>query len=352
MKTSIASFIIVLFCQPFNLQSQCCSAGGGGAGALSGNFAQGMSLKNQWDFNLNYQHTSTTKFMKGDSAISAADYHALAANNYLHGYNNNFLFGRLSYGVTDKLTLSVESGYYLNKTEEKRNYLVNTANSTGLSDLTIFPRYNVLHKKNPLSFTDVNVGMGIKLPVGSYNDSILVFSDTATGTDWYDIKSPAIQLSSGSNDFMFVTTASHRFILQQMTLLFSLFYINKGYNPDGGKFGDYLSASLFVTKTILPKLVGVAQFKGEFVGQKVNPPNYQFVSASDMAENSGSKKFIFSPSLSYSFDMGITLFAFTEIPLYQHLNGIQLASQTNFVAGISYRTTPKYKPEAAPAAIN
>lgn len=350
----IVKFLLsVFFLVPgYFAHAQCCSSGGGGAGALSGNFAQGMSLKNQWDFNLNFQHTSTSKFMMGDSVIKAEDYHALAANNYLHSYNNNFLFGRLSYGVTDKLTLSIESGYYLNKTEHKRNYLVNTASSSGNSDLTIFPRYNVFHKNKVTSITDVNMGMGIKLPIGSYNDSILVYSDTSSGIDWYDLKSPAIQLSSGSNDFLFVGSVSRRFVLEQMSMLLSVFYINKGFNPDGGKFGDYFSASLFVTKTILPKLVGVAQFKGEFIGQKVNPPNYQFVSSSDMAENSGSKKFLFTPSLSYSFDMGITLFAFTEIPLYQYLDGIQLASQVNFVGGISYRTTPKFKPKPEATEIN
>jgi len=182
----------------------------------------------------------------------------------------------------------------------------------------------------------------MKLPVGSYNDTLLVYQDSLM--EVYDPKSPAIQLSSGSNDFNFFASVSRRFIPLKMCLLLSSFYIFKGYNPDGGKYGNYFSTSLFAMKNILPNLVSIAQFKGEMIGVKTKPPGNEYVaSSSDLAENSGSMKLIFVPRLAYSLKNGLSFFAFTEIPIYQYLDGIQLASDINIVGGISFRTSPKVK---------
>jgi hypothetical protein len=55
---------------------------------------------------------------------------------------SNYLYGRLAYGVSQKLTMSVESGYFLNKTQYglQKN---DTIRSSGIADLIIFPRYNL-----------------------------------------------------------------------------------------------------------------------------------------------------------------------------------------------------------------
>ena len=331
------------------LVAQCCSGGGGGASSLAGNFAQGVLAKNQFEINMNFQHTNTQKFMTGNSRMEMEDYHALASNNYLHGYNNNFLYTRLGFGLTDKLTLSVETGYYLNKTEYRRGYLVDEASSTGFSDLIIFPKYNVFYRKTEKHTTEITLGMGIKIPVGSHNDSILVYTDSVSGVEWYDTKSPSIQLSSGSNDFQFFGSVSRRFIPLKMGISLSSFYIHKGRNPDGGKYGNYFSTSLFAMKDILPNFVGVAQFKSEVTGTKTKPPGLEnVVSSADLAANSGSIKFMFVPRLVYTLKCRLSFFVFTEIPMYQYVTGIQLASNLNAVLGVSFRTSPKAKPTIEP----
>jgi len=49
-----------------------------------------------------------------------------------------------------------------------------------------------------------------------------------------------------------------------------------------------------------------------------------------------SDNLLFIPQLGYSKN-GITIFVTTDIPLYQNLNRIEVASQKQFAIGINYR---------------
>jgi hypothetical protein len=53
-------------------------------------------------------------------------------------------------------------------------------------------------------------------------------------------------------------------------------------------------------------------------------------------ENTGSKKIFFIPQISYSFKQ-VTFYGLTEVPLYQHVNGVQVGSDLSLTFGISYR---------------
>ena len=52
--------------------------------------------------------------------------------------------------------------------------------------------------------------------------------------------------------------------------------------------------------------------------------------------STGSRKILFAPQISYSF-RSFTFFALTEIPLYEYVNGTQLASRHQVTIGLSYR---------------
>ncbi|MBK7407554.1 MAG: hypothetical protein IPJ40_05385 [Saprospirales bacterium] len=53
-------------------------------------------------------------------------------------------------------------------------------------------------------------------------------------------------------------------------------------------------------------------------------------------ESTASRKLFFVPQVSYSFK-SFTVYALSEIPLYQYLEGIQVGSQYQVTAGLSYR---------------
>ena len=89
--------------------------------------------------------------------------------------NSKYLFFRTDYGLTNKLTLSVAAGYFIDKSlvELEQN---DTVSSKGLGDLIIFPRFDIYNKLKDDKRTEITIGLGLKLPIGSHTDSNLVFS--------------------------------------------------------------------------------------------------------------------------------------------------------------------------------
>jgi hypothetical protein len=179
--------------------------------------------------------------------------------------------------------------------------------------------------------------MGVKLPMGTYNDSIGRL-EPFSGEILYSSKPPAVQATSGAQDVLLSLFYSGGLPGSKMKLSANLIYIFKGWNPLGEKLGNYASAGLFLGRNFQEKLNVAIQLKAEFIGSmQINPdvmmmsfPNYD-------PEATGSKKLFVSPQLSYSAAGGLTLFAQTDFPVYQYVNKTQIASQTQFTIGLTYR---------------
>src|SRR5574343_2012599 len=98
--------LFLSFFTSYSIYSQSCCSGGSGS-PISGGTNQGVLHEKQMELSLNYQYLGTDRFKAGD-----VDTEKLF--NYLYSH---YLYGRLAYGLSDKLTLSIESGYYITKTE-------------------------------------------------------------------------------------------------------------------------------------------------------------------------------------------------------------------------------------------
>ena len=238
--------------------------------------------------------------------------------------------------------MSVETGYWFNKTQiglDKRD----TLSSHGFGDLILFPRYDVYNHQGLTSRTEITVGMGWKIPIGSHLDS------THFEGEFYDytIRNPiTVQTSSGANDFIFYGFFFHGWPLQYFRVFGNVLYIRKGWNNVGEKQGDYFSMSFFASKTVFEKLALILQVKGETIAQmQVNKELYQNVYFIDdvIWQSTGSKKVFITPQVSYSMK-DLTFFTSAEFPVYQYVNGIQTASQLQVTAGLSYRINFKRKP--------
>jgi hypothetical protein len=118
-------------------------------------------------------------------------------------------------------------------------------------------------------------------------------------------------------------------------------YVKKGFNSLGIKYGDYTSVSFFASKTFFYRWGVTTQIKAENIGQIKAAENIDLINSySIYPESTGSKKWFFIPQLSYS-QNGLTVFATSEIPLYQYLNGTQVGSQHQFTVGVNYRFLTK-----------
>ena len=326
-------FVIVLSTLSNFIFAQGCCSGGAGS-PIAGGAASGVLQENQMEVSLSYQFNESNTFFTGHTEINPA-LNQLIASNYL--------FLRTDYGVSKKLTFSLAAGYYLDRSLINLDHL-DTTSSIGLGDLIIFPRYSIYNKSANFKRTEITIGLGIKMPLGSHNDSTLVYSSEWIG-DIYSLNPPTTQTTSGSNDFMFYSFFFREYQKSKLRIFTTTLYTRKGFNSSGIKFGDYASIGFFASKTYFWRWGVTAQIKGEYIA-KTRGDNDDLSNNSIYPESTGSKKWFFIPQISYSKN-GLTVFATSEIPLYQYLNGTQVGSQNQFTVGVNYRFLTK-KCEAPP----
>ncbi|MCX6230693.1 MAG: hypothetical protein NTZ33_04045 [Bacteroidetes bacterium] len=325
-------FLISCIITTLNYSSfaQCC--GGGNGSPIAGGSSQGVLQENQFEVNTSFQFINTSKSYTGSIQDTVSAY------NYRSSYN----YTRFGYGVTKNLTISLEAGYWFNKTEDEIAKKI-TFTSNGIGDLIIFPKYNVFLLEKNHKRTEITVGLGFKIPLGKYNDSTAMIEPFSHQK--YYIPDPiAVQSSTGSHDLIFYTLISRFYSFYNFRTFANILYVKKGWNPLGEKMGDYLSVGLFAGKTFFEKLGVTLQLKAEWIAKmqlNKDVALYGIQSYDPLA--TGSKKLIFAPQLSYSYN-GFVVYVITELPLYQYVTKTQIASQYQTTLGVSYRFKLAKKP--------
>jgi hypothetical protein len=304
--------------------SQSCCSGGSGS-PIAGGTSQGVLVDRQAEISLSFQYINSNKFLTGDQP----------SDNFLDNYNSKYLYTRFAYGLTSKLTLSLETGYYFNKTQvglKKRD----TITSKGFGDFIIFPRYSIYTRNTEKTRDEITIGLGMKIPIGKYLDSSVVYTDPS-GKDFYTPKPPAVMQTTGSNDFIFYGFLYRGYPEKKARIFTSLLYVKKGWNRLGQRFGDYASIGLFAGKTYFKDFGVTLQLKGEWVDGMDYDHNIDMLAKYNLDVNStGGKRLLFVPQVSYNFK-SFSMYLLTEIPLYQYVNGTGIASQYLFTLGFSYR---------------
>ena len=315
--------IIATFAISGSLWAQCC--GGSNGSPIAGGSSQGVLKENQFEINTSFQFINTNKSYSGDTPDTVSVYK----------YHSSYNYTRFAYGVTKNLTFSLETGYWFNKTEDEPDKKLSFT-SKGIGDLIIFPRYNVFYLEKNHKRTEITIGLGFKIPLGKFNDSTSMI-EPFSGQKYYITNPVAVQPTSGSHDLIFYALLSRSYSFYNLRLFANMLYVKKGWNQLGEKMGDYMSVGLFAGKTFYEKLGITMQLKGEWIAKmqlNKDVALYGIQSYDPLA--TGSRKILFVPQLSYSFN-GFTVYALSEIPLYQYVNKTQIGSQYLTTLGLSYR---------------
>jgi hypothetical protein len=331
MRILFGCLAALLFTGQANAQS-CCSGGSGSP--IAGGTSQGVLQQRQAEISTSFQYINTNKFLSGDKP----------AAYYIDNYSSRYQYTRLGYGVSDKLTLSLETGYFYDRTQISLNKR-DTVSGSGFGDLIIFPRYSVYTHNTAKTRDEITLGMGMKIPIGRHLDSFVVYTDH-NGKNYYTPKPPAVMTTTGSHDFIFYGFAYRGYPETKFRIFTSALYVRKGWNPLGQRFGDYASLSLYAGKTFLKRFGATIELKGEHIGKMDYIPSINMLAIYNLDVNStGSRKVLFAPQLSYNYK-DFTAFVLTEIPLYQYINGTSMASERLITFGAAYRFKPFPKRKA------
>lgn len=306
----------------------CCSGGAGSP--IAGGAASGVLLPSQMELSTSYQANRSNVFYSGNSETLPL----------FESYKTDYTYFRTDYGISKRLTFSLASGYFFNKSYDEND---ETIQRKGIGDLLIFPRFNIYNQQAENHRTEITVGLGSKLPLGVYNDSLQQVIELPGLPDIvnYTFAPPIVQRSTGGTDLLFYTYWYRGYNKLALRFFANTLYIKKGYNDLGQKFGDYASVGFFASKTIWRNLGLTAQIKGELIKKMEGGEDVNLLAEYNIEETStGSEKIFFIPQLSYSYK-SLTGFITSEIPLYQNLNGTQIASQWQFTMGVNYRFLTK-----------
>ena len=261
----------------------------------------------------------------------------------LDNFNSQYVYSRLAYGVTKELTVSVEAGYFVNKSEIGL-HKVDSARSKGIGDLIIFPKYDIYNRVDESKRIEFTLGLGYKIPLGKHNDSTFTWYDSTKAIAHYAISPPLVQPTTGSQDIILYAFFFRGFPKKNFRVYTNATYIRKGWNSLGEKFGDYASVGVYVGKTIFKSLGITLQVKAENIAkiQYNKDVDKHFGGGNTLMafynvdqKSTGSRKIFFVPQISYSIK-SFSIYALAEIPLYQYVNGEQVVV-TPVTIGVSYR---------------
>ena len=319
--------LLLVYALSASVNAQCC--GGGSGSPIAGGESRGVLMERQMEISSSFVYLNTDKFLTGNTPDT----------NFLDNYNSKYEYTRLAYGLSKKFTLSIESGYWINKTQIGLHG-VDTNDASGFGDLIISPRYNVYNKTKNSWFTELTLGIGFKIPLGKYNDSLRRI-EPFSGEVYYIPKTLAVQPSSGAQDIIFQLFFFHGHNIKKLNFIANMLYIKKGWNPLGEKIGDYAGVTFTVSKTYFKRLGLALQLKGEWVDQMSLNKNillYAYPNYDPFA--TGYRKVMLAPIASYFIKQGLSVFVMPEIPVYQYMFKTQIASKFQVNFGITYRFFP------------
>jgi hypothetical protein len=302
--------ILAIFFSYSSVEAQCCSAGNPYFYSEQSNLGQ-----KELQVVVGYKYSTSDTYYTGSDPININDIKR-AWFNYLNL--------QLVYGLTQRLSMQTDLGYFLNKSEEYYKEDWATKTGYGLGDAALTFKY-LAYKSFTHKFSIIP-SIGVKFPIGVFDQEV------------DNVKLPiTIQPSSGS----------FRYLLN--------LYLNKSFkNPKWnlGFYGSFEYAQLIDSENFYYKYGNVYLFSfiGSYkildklnLGLEIRNENRAKASRENeqVVESSGYNIIYNIPHLSYSIADKWLLAANAEIPVYRYYNGIQLGNKVSVSASVSYKISFK-----------
>lgn len=302
MKYSILLFIFAFGLNSQHLTAQCDCMGGapiGGASSLSADNNGGLLSKNQLSISSFLKYGAGDKYFYKDTRVS---------NGLVKDYSFSFLGFSAGYGLSNDLTLGIESGYFINK---EQDFYLYKLKSSGFSQIVTNIKYNLIDDiEDNIGF---NIGAGIKIPLNTEKNDL----------------PQHILPSNGAYGVLLYTQLRHSFMNEALNLsLINTFEYNNE-NKNKYQYGSSLYSSLIFGAYLFENTVFALELRNEFRAKD----SYD----SQINNNSGDDICLIVPHVTRQFG-DFSLSALFDYPFYKYYNGKQLSNDYSF--GISVNWQP------------
>lgn len=298
--------------------SQCCTSGCCAPGTANfGVLEKGDLLVFSF-----FKHNYSDQYYSGSKPL---------AFSYLQNDYSDYAGLSASYGITNKLTAQVSTGYFLTKTENFNIPLVGQQQflGQGLADVELYLKYNVFHSKKDV--LNITLSGGAKLPTGPYAlrvDNVILSRDVQPGTGAY------------SGVFIFYALLKP-FKNKKYSIMFNSRNDYNGANPQGFQYGVANTNTISSSLKVYKDLSMVIMLRNE-------NKDCDRINGARMFSSCSYRVFA-SPGilLNTSHDLSFALYG--DVPVYQYYAGTQLAGKYAFSVAVSkvFEFHEKHLPEAS-----
>ncbi len=289
-----------------NLLAQCCSAGNpffyGEISSLS---------KNNLQFVMGYKYSTSHEYYEGNKSINI---------DFIDKAYFNYITLQSIYGVTQRLTIQADLGYFINKTETYLKEDWSPSKGYGLGDATIYLKY--LAYNNFKKQLKIIPSIGITIPIGVFDQEVdhvklPITVQPSSGSFKYQA---SLYINKGTSNGRFNFALFGMFEYAQLIDSKNFYY----------KYGNQVLFS-FLTSCKLGNSLSVAiELRNENRGKSLRN-NDQIV------ESSGFNIVYAIPHISYSFSKNWYLAINTDLPVYKYYNGIQMSNTYSVSMRLSYK---------------
>lgn len=227
----------------------------------------------------------------------------------------NYLATTIGYGINDKFTLELETGYFLNKTQKYNTESSdNKLEGKGLSTLVILGKHSLFSE--PVKRIYITGALGAKLPCSrdyQWDNGVQL--------------PPEIQPTMGALG----AVCNLSFVKESPENGMRYFFISRA-EANGTNKNDYKLGASFYNSVYVSKHLMFPWLKGDWttILQVRDEIRTQDKIMDVKKESSGSNLIFISPQLNYVVKEKWNFSAMIDIPVYQNFNGTQLGGGTGF----------------------
>lgn len=297
--------VLIVIASSFNLKlySQCCSMGT----PASNSDAVGVLKKNHLRFNYFYRYNFLDTYFEGNNHSSQ--------QGMVEKSIYNFKGITIAYGLTDRLTLVSENGYFINKTQFFNfNEIESKLRGYGMTNGFLSVLYSLLNdKENKIELTS---GLGVKYPYTLdplFVDGVRIPVDLQPSTNAFGITAPFVMIKTFKND--------------KLRLISNNRFEYNFRNQENYKYGKTLSNSLILSNRFTQNFSGIGILRHDY--------RWSDEGNSGKAINTGAQVIVGAFVATYNFASSWNVTAQFEIPIYQSYVGRQLGLKYSYGIGLN-----------------
>jgi hypothetical protein len=289
----------------------------------------GCTLSSDWDsqgyavtpglrIDLRYDYLNQSQLRSGTGKVDRGSISFPTDKEIEQGTKNQYTTLGFDYSTSKNWGINVQVPYIYrtHTTIAEGDVDVSSSKTSNIGDIRILGRYQGLSD-------DQNIGLqfGLKLPTGSFHD---VFRDGPQAGGDLD---RGLQAGTGTTDLLL--GAFHFGPINQNWDYFAQGVVQQAFaERDGYKSGTSLNVNAGVRYMASEEIIPQLQINAK-TGARDSGVNAD-------RDNSGGTLIYLSPGITMGMGKNLKAFGFLQLPVYQKVNGFQLAPRYTFSVGIRY----------------